>query len=370
MTGPHTVVKASGAYTRDTLVGYRQKRPYSLALPMTHNRYFWNPSSSTGVIDDLINGYAYPFSQSKSEFEKAYATAYSHFVGKLGDTASLGVSLVQYGQAKRMIEKRANTLVSFGSAVLRHSPLGVARSLSIPLREAQRVMKKHRPRKGGEYAASQSLADLWLEFWFGWKPAVCDIYSAMEVLSDPLPVTRLKGTGKSVLKDMISGGDYPATRVYKWAYATKAALGADVSVINPNLRLLQQLGLLNPYVVAFDAIPWSFVLGWFTNINSWLSSFTDFAGLDIQRAYTVRRTECTLNVSWRPCDPSVNWGCTESEQAVYRSWVGDGYLLEKERKTLPGNAIPYPALKLKFSELKPTRALTAISLLVQKLPRR
>jgi hypothetical protein len=371
VTGPHTIVKASGSYQEDTLVGWRQRRPYDLCLPLTHNRYFKDPLSTdpSFTLGDVKASFDTQGNQvSGEEHLEAYAKAYSRFVGDLGDSASLGVSLAQYNQAKGMIVNRANTLMGFAGALARRSPVGVARSLSISVQEAQRVFASNRyfgAKRQTKYAAARPLADLWLEFWFGWKPAVGDIYTACEVLSDPLPATRLKGTGK-VVNEYTYGGDFPATVIVTRKYVTRAGLGADVSIVNPNLRLFQQMGLLNPFVVAFDVIPWSFVLGWFSNINSYLAAFTDLAGLDIQRAFITKKQECTVQSSWRPCEVPL---CSESEQAVYRSWKGYGWGYEKSRQLVTPGQIPYPALVFGLKAIKPTRALTAISLLVQKLPR-
>lgn len=374
VTGPFTVVKASGAIQEDIVTGWRQKRPYDLCLPLTHNRYFRDPDSTDDgfYLSDVKGAFSsYGNQNSAREHDEAYAKAYSRFVGELGDTASLGVSLAQYNQAKGMITKRANTLLSFAGSLARRSPVGVARSLSISVEEAQRVFRSNRyfgAKRQTKYATARPLADLWLEFWFGWKPAVGDIYTACEVLSDPLPATRIKGTGKVVSGDYVFGGEFPATAITRHQYVTRAGLGADVSIVNPNLRLFQQLGLLNPYVVAFDVIPWSFVLGWFSNINSYLASFTDFAGLDIQRAFITKKQECKVSSSWRPCDASQP-GCTPAEQSIYLSWKGYGWGYEKSRTAVSAGQVPYPALVFGFKAIKPTRALTAISLLVQKLPR-
>lgn len=375
VTGPHTVVRASGMYQEDTLIGWRQKRPYDLALPLTHHRYFVDPLSTDPAMgmDDVKSAFADLGNQNSAvQLTEAYAKAYSRFIGDLGDTASLGVSLAQYSQAKGMIAKRANTLSAFAGALVRRSPVGVARSLSISVTEAQRVFRSNRyfgAKRQTKYASARPLADLWLEFWFGWKPAVGDIYNACEVLSDPLPLTRLKGTGKLIQEYPPVGGDFPATRIMRYKYITRVGLGADVGIVNPNLRLFQQLGLLNPYVVAFDVIPWSFVLGWFSNINSYLAAFTDLAGLDIQRAFITRKQECTVSSSWRPCSLTENPGCTPHEQSIYRSWWGSGWGYQKSRQSVAPGGIPYPALVFGLKAIKPTRALTAISLLVQKLPR-
>lgn len=211
------------------------------------------------------------------------------------------------------------------------------------------------------HKTSRGLADLWLEFWFGWKPAVTDIYSAMEVLDEPFAAVRTKGSANSSSLRQF-GGLYPATEYITQIDRYKTKFGGDVTVTNPNLRLAQQLGVLNPAMVAFDVVPWSFVFGWFCNIQDYLSSFTDFAGLTISRGYIVQVTETTLTFKWTRCV-----ACSPDEANYYANSEHKSIARIYDRQAL--GDIPRPRVQLSLFGLSPVRALTSISLLVQKLPR-
>lgn len=65
--------------------------------------------------------------------------------------------------------------------------------------------------------------------------------------------------------------------------ADEVAVGVkyDLSfkVIDPNLRTLQELGLLNPLEVAWEKVPFSFLVDWIINLNEIAQSATAGAGI-------------------------------------------------------------------------------------------
>ena len=70
----------------------------------------------------------------------------------------------------------------------------------------------------------------------------------------------------------------------------RVTLSARVRITNPNRWLLERAGLLNPLAVAWDLVPWSFVVNMFVNTGQLVQQVTDFAGLefsDIWRTDTV-----------------------------------------------------------------------------------
>lgn len=337
ISGPIVELSADGSREKSW---YRQKPPYDRPLPY---RYVQGFAVGPGNSAD---GWRWKAFVRDLDYTKLYAQAYSSLADKLGEGADLGVSLVQYRQADAMIRSRANQLGAFTTSLVRRSPIGVAASLGISIRDVQRIMKTR-------HGVSRKLSDLWLEFWFGWKPLVSDIFTACEILNRELPWGKLKASRRDVEPYTIR--QVPATESGEgiaWAVVRKqVSVGVRVRVKNPNVRLLQEFGVLNPYLVAWDVIPWSFVLGWFSNVDSYLSSFTDFAGLETSDGYVSKSAFIAGHTFW-PYDPLQG---------------GPGFGVATLRDLF--TEVPRPRLVLKGFTLKPLRALTAMSLLVQKLPR-
>lgn len=339
ISGPFRKQVNTGRYVSDRWV-YRQKRPYNVPAP--YNAGIGNASLST-------DGWRYKaFAEDGlTNRPDLYARAYSRLAGKLGDTASLGITLVQWRQSADMVVKRANQLSAFTTALYNRSPIGVAASLGLRLRQVRRVMDT-------QYGVAKKLSDLWLEFWFGWKPLVSDIYSALEVFESPMSWAPIRA-GASGKFEVSWGQGLPwqETGSYSGVHACK--IGIDVRLVNPNLRLLQQMGLLNLAEVVYDGIAWSFVLGWFSNVQSYLSAFTTFAGLETDNGFITWSRKLEGKTSFPM--PDTIYGTV--------SGTGKGFAVSRGLIT----QVPRPSFVWRNFDMPTTRALTAISLLVQKLPR-
>lgn len=318
----------------------RQKKPYNLTLP--HNvakGWCWGPHSS-----HFSHGWRFAaFAMDRLNSETAYNTAYADLVSKLGDNASIGVTLVQWREADQMIRNRGGQLLRFAGALARRNPLGVAASLGLKVADVQKMMRT-------KYGTARKLSDLWLELWFGWKPAVSDIYTACQVFDHDVPWGTYSGAASaSVAFQQFLG---PFQESIDMRGKASCRIQVDVRVVNPNVRLLQQFGLANPAVVAFDAFPWSFTLGWFSNVSTWLGSFTDFAGLETSNGYVSRKVVLDGKTYWPSYGEAYdNFGKSIAASRILTSTV------------------PRPSFEFKFKDWMPTRGLTAISLLTQKLPK-
>jgi hypothetical protein len=132
----------------------------------------------------------------------------------------------------------------------------------------------------------------WLEIQYGWKPALSDVYGAMEALHE-----REKEAGRglvtvkagwkdnddqrSQLSDSWSNCVYDFTRVRKIEH--KAYIRLDFEQSNaPPTGTLAQLGITNPLELAWELLPWSFVADWFVPVGDYLSSLDATRGWDFQ----------------------------------------------------------------------------------------
>lgn len=342
VSGPHTEEKTVGLTYHLRKRWYRQKKPYTINLPYEYEVSGADPWTSSGnpfaVWKDRAAGVS---------TAPAYARAYDKLIEKFGESASLGVSLAQWKQADAMISKRGNQLLQFTIQLGRRNPLGVASALGISAQRARAIMQTR-------YGVSRKLSDLWLEFWFGWKPMFSDIYNAGKVFENDLPWSRIKGAGT----EQTTVDTKPAPNYWGWRYTqrVRVSIGVDVRLRNPNLHLMNQLGLLNPAVVAWDVIPWSFVVGWLGNFDSYLRSLTDFAGWETSNTYVKRDVYLEGQTYW---GWNAAWGPEPAPPA-------NGFARRVYRDAL--SSVPRPSLVLKDWSTSPLRAMTAISLLIQKLP--
>lgn len=303
--------------------------------------------SGRGTVDDTpswirtipgTNGVFLPSMDDSALYNRAYAS----FTSKIhkGD-ASLGVTLASWRQSADMVATRLQQ----ANRVMRSV------KSSKDARALQKGLGRAKERPLGTAANSN------LEWDFGWKPLFQDIHSAASVVMDPLPPVYIKGAARGLYTSLHqSGGFYEKQdQVLNWKHRYRIAAIADVT--NPNLFLLNRLGLINPAVVAWDVIPWSFVVGMFANVNQILKSFTDFVGLEL-RDMSITRSQVGYYDLRRFYANRPDWPYESKSHVVWR-----------RRNRTVGGSLPRPSLEFKIPDLSWNTALMFASLAVQQATR-
>lgn len=276
---------------------------------------------------------AYPLTFNEVK-EQTTQIALAKFNGKLrrGD-ANLGVTIAQWGQANEMITHRLSQVAGL-------------------LGRRVKSLERKRPPKG--YGASTH-ADQVLEVEFGWKPLFQDMHAAMyTVCQDGIPPTYLVGRHKQVIN--VAGEPVMLPRGWRsdsYLGTCQSCIAADVAVSNPNLWLLNRLGLINPLGVLWDAIPWSFLVNAFVNVNAMISSLTNEVGLDVR------------NVSITEGD-QILWTHTEH---ITSDGSGVYTQILRKRKARNLGSIPEPKWQVRVPDVSFETALILSSLIVQRASR-
>lgn len=192
------------------------------------------------------------------------------------ESASLGVALGEAGKSAEMIARRAGQLRRGFSALRRGRFRQFTRELEI--------VPKRRDRNRVSNSV-QGASSLWLEYSYGWKILVSDIYSGCLVLSQPLPHGEHSGSGRETYQ--YASRRRPAQTLEYWKGVTFVKQGCKAFVVNPNLYLAQQAGLANPASVAWDLVPFSFLVDWVFDVQVVIDSWTDLLGIEVQDPYTT-----------------------------------------------------------------------------------
>lgn len=309
---PPSGPNGTGGSTYFRTVGYKQTRPYDLVLgyDSIHGKMSSNGAQPSRSAADLAYDWISFAETWGTPFHHATNKAYDKLKDQISERASLGVTLAEVNQSLGMINKRSIQLYRFGRKLARGDFLGAAAELrmaSVPKRAK----------------TSKSFADNYLEYHFGWAPLIGDVHSAYEVLKDPIKsqYIRIAESYASKVLDLNAPSkgsnpyaDYPALQSWnefrRVDIKQSIRMGCEVSIDNPNLWLANQLGLINPLVIGYELIPFSFVANWFFNIEQFLSQGTDFFGLTLAKAWTTYRVKGTY---------------TEFAHRTYR-WWDNGYV--------------------------------------------
>jgi hypothetical protein len=187
----------------------------------------------------------------------------------------MSTNLAEMKQSLPMMANRLMQLVRFTRA-LRHGQFERATQI-LGLTTTPTGVRK----------GAKRLSDNWLEYHFGWSPLISDIGEYVKVFTSPIPKLQVRANGYGT-NGLIS---HSGNNTYISQFATRCQLLADFWISNPNLNLADQLGFINPASVAWELVPFSFVVDWFVNVGDIIASCTDFAGVTFEQPTTTYLSE-------------------------------------------------------------------------------
>jgi hypothetical protein len=299
-------------------------------VTMARSNYAGNGCDAATSVDDL------PFNDSH------YNEVYAKFAGKLhAGGADLGVAFGSWAQTVDMIVDRCEKLRDFFS-----------------LKRASRRKSRRRPKREDKFSRKALASDV-LEGEFGWLPLVADIYHGLVTVcgKNAIPSTWVHASSvfTRYTHDDNTLASVPRV-ITDRSGKGRLTIACAVEVENPNLWLLNRLGLINPLTVAWDLVPWSFVVNMFVNVNQILSSLTDFVGLTLSQS-TVTRSYSGLR----------------EQTTTWKDFYGPGLnrfsamnVLSKRKNRVAG-PIPRPSLVIKAPSVDWNLCVIASALVVQKV---
>lgn len=351
--------------------GYRQRRPYN--VPSFYNKHVYETLS--GTVSSTSWNWSpqtsgYPFWDAYKVKEDAANKARKSLVGQLGSTSQVGSTLTaEYRATRGMLVDIALRAYRSAKAVRKLDLVAAANELGIkPPSERVSVRvgirKTKRGRRVTRYTSqkviklpsgrevSKTAANCWLWWSYGVKPLVEDAYNSVDILQRPIPFGAIRATG-TASRSSVTWNYY---RDFKtdMTLKVKVAMICQASVSNPNLYLANQMGLTNPLQWANEAVPFSFVIDWFSNWSDVINSFTELDGVSISNLVTT-----------------VTEKQTEIGTGLAVSNVGESYSKAHDHaERVVGGQLPTSTLRFGFERFSWQRGANAISLLVGFLPRK
>jgi hypothetical protein len=152
-----------------------------------------------------------------------------------------------------------------------------------------------------------SAANRWLEYWYGWKPLAQDVYGLYELLQERLEPALLvhgRGQGRYTFTGGFtgtrSGSTHPPYHFSEYSpLVCRCNLTGRVDSAD-YLRTINRVGLLNPVGLAWDLIPFSFVVDWVYPIGDVAHGLSATAGLSFVGGHTTARYERSVKAVVAP----------------------------------------------------------------------
>lgn len=145
------------------------------------------------------------------------------------------------------------------------------------------------------------LADSWVELQYGWKPLLSDVQGAALMLAKNAVEGKLiesarvqkeylkKASNKAIYKNYYSQIQTTLTRSATLTELVKMKVW--YSIDSPLAHTFAQSGILDPLVLGWELLPWSFVVDWFLPVGNWLNSFNATVGLTFLTGYQSKEYE-------------------------------------------------------------------------------
>lgn len=346
---PYTIERKSSNGTavwgKSISTTYRQKKPYRQPLPFLSygGEYLGGYTNTPGFGDAPQSWVSSGVSGTVPLRQSAYNKAYERFVGQLGERGGWAETAAQRKQTGAML--RSPFPAVRAALTERHrQDLAIERSILRLIPYARQLQKARRlARWKGQ---GKRLGNAWLELHFGWQPLMQDVYNTVALLRNPLPRTHLKSRSYDKWTEGSIGKPNEP-----WAYRQcemHYCLRGWVEITDSDMFLLNMSGLANPATLAWQLVPYSFVVDWFANMEQVLNSISDFVGVRLSGVSTTVYYKHTLTKHL-----TSNYGKAQATQLFKAYCCSRG---------VGGLSPPRLALR-KFNGFSPTRGLTAIALL-------
>jgi len=207
----------------------------------------------------------------------------------------------------------------------------------------------------GSILSGKASSEQWLQFLYGIMPLILSVKDNIDLLSNSLRGNSLLITASCTTKVKFRESPLELDGLRRswhcdglWKVAYKAA------VRSPAIDFLDRAGLINPLTIAWELVPYSFVLDWFIPVGSFLTSLSATAGLEFQSGYATRRSESYERISRIP-----------SEQGEVILTPGSLVFGRFEMERIPLTGFALPSLYGKDNPFSTTHIVTALALLRQ-----
>lgn len=250
-----------------------------------------------------------------------------------GMSGNLALGMVQIGQVTRMIATTVMRLTKAIRAVKQGNLTKAAAFLYDPLHRMPNRRREPRP--------GLPLARNWLELQYGWKPLLSDLRGTMEAtarmnLADlhvrTVKSSATRNTTQRIPFQVPNLSGTPWAGVHILHTFTQFRYGIRFALDDPLTAFLAQTGFTNPINLAWEIIPYSFVVDWFLPIGPYLETLSAWKGMHFvdgfQTQFTRQDAYSVVYFDGYLANPP-NW----SKNKTYGTYARESVLLNRGKLT-------------------------------------
>jgi len=262
---------------------------------------------------------------------------------------NLAVAYAERTATANLVKDTARKLLKGARAIKKGNFSEAARHLGLP---RSGLRKDHKGKWKRTNFTRDAFSQKWLEFSYGWVPLYNDMYGSLVAADKALakkpsrliPAFKQAHYSETInTNSTVNVGPYPAEVLLVDKIRVKQVLkiACNVRVDNPVLATVQSVGLTNPALVAWELVPYSFVIDWVLPIGSWLTAIAPLVGITPQDVFRTafseenyetgganltkewqvfRQNPSTYRYEWRTASTTVKLASATSQRVVvYRT---------------------------------------------------
>lgn len=374
-SGSTTVTTYDRSYSGTVTPGFPDVRPlpindYSMSLrryfPGSYHyeaRHVTNPRIWS-VWDGCSQGYAIPmptlFASSEVFSNAADSQARSRCISAIQRLhTNVAQNVGEYKQVNGMFLSTARRFAAAYSALRRGDVSGFTRNVSIRRRDQQNLLNY------GPMSIRKWAPNLWLEYSYGWSPLCSDMYDVITSFYKRVEegyTMVAEGSRNIVTVDYSAYGQNDGTTTYQTVYKRRyVRYKVWYEIDNARLANMSSWGLTNPALLAWELLPYSFVVDWFLPVGDWLSQVGYSVGLYFKKGVKSGVAENTYARIYGPRPPTSTY--------VYRSRGNDVYQDTRFQRVKLTTFPAAPRPRFDKDGLRGKRIANALALLAQAFNR-
>lgn len=213
------------------------------------------------------------------------------------------------------------------------------------------------------------IPEQWLALQYGWKPLLSDVHGACEAVAaahsnERPPVYTVRATHREQLdkikQEFPRGPDsyLPATIKSRNEGSVSGRGLMEFRVTSQLASDLAHTGITNPALLAWEVLPYSFVVDWFIPVGSYLQRLDYSRGIEFSRGFVV----CKVSDSWTVRSKETSF---DGPAGSHMSYQGGNLTstCDTVGRTIVGSAPPpvTPQFKDPFSLLHVSEALSLLA---------
>jgi hypothetical protein len=196
--------------------------------------------------------------------------------------ANVAQNIAEYRQVHGMFHTNVRRVANAYRA-LRHGDVkALGKSISLRKRHKQSLLSR------GPLNIRSSAPSVWLELQYGWLPLVGDVYTGLTQFYSRVEsgyAIRARGRSTQNFSEKIKFGNDVGIVTFddRTAAQARCLYIIEYEVDNTQLANLDDWGITNPALLAWELVPYSFVVDWFYPVGDWLSQVGYSLGLHFRR---------------------------------------------------------------------------------------